>query len=88
MARDGFEAGTTFFMPRTTICRRYFLRQGTRLEYVLTVMLPTNGQAFDWDKAKPGYVWTIERKRTEMVESQLLLVQPLGGRTGEMLKSR
>ncbi len=51
-------------------------------------MLPTNGQAFDWDKAKPGYVWTIERKRTEMVESQLLLVQPLGGRTGEMLKSR
>jgi len=44
---------------------------GGRLEYVWTITLPTNGQAFDWDMAKPDHIWSIERKRTEIVESQL-----------------
>jgi hypothetical protein len=34
-----------------------------RLEYVRIIALRTNGQAFDWDMAKPRHIWTIERKR-------------------------
>jgi len=46
-------------------------KSGARLEYLRTIAMPTNGQAFDWDGAKPKHVWTIERKKTEMVESVL-----------------
>lgn len=44
---------------------------GGRLEYLRTIGMPTNGQAFDWDMAKPTHIWTIERKKAEMVESAL-----------------
>jgi hypothetical protein len=45
---------------------------GPRLEYVRTIGLPTNGQAFDWDYGHAGsLIWTIERKKTEGVESRL-----------------
>ena len=44
---------------------------GARLEYLRTIALPTNGQAFDWDMSKPNHIWTIERKKAEMVESVL-----------------
>ena len=46
-------------------------KSGARLEYVRMIALPTNGQAFDWDAAKAKHVWTIERKKAEMVESVL-----------------
>jgi hypothetical protein len=42
-----------------------------RLEHVRTIQIPTNGQAFDWDMKDLKSVWTIERKRAEMVESRL-----------------
>ncbi len=67
--KDGF-----LYVTGHDLAEMYVLKlppAGARLEYVRTIMLPTNGQAFDWDMAKPGHVWTIERKRTEMVESQL-----------------
>jgi len=39
------------------------------LDYVRTINLPTDGQAFDWDMSNPSHIWTIERKKAEMVES-------------------
>jgi len=44
---------------------------GARLDYVRTINLPTNGQAFDWDMSDPNNIWTIERKKTEIVESSI-----------------
>ncbi len=44
---------------------------GPRLEYVTTLGLPTDGQAFDWDFGHPGWMWSIERKKTELVQSRL-----------------
>ena len=45
---------------------------GQRLEYLRTITLTTNGQAFDWDYGHAGsVVWTIERKKAEAVESKL-----------------
>ncbi len=46
-------------------------KAGARLEYVKTIAIPTNGQAFDWDMTKPNHMWSIERRKTEVVESLL-----------------
>lgn len=46
-------------------------KAGARLEYLRSIAIPTDGQAFDWDMANPTHIWTIERKTSEMVESQL-----------------
>ncbi len=46
-------------------------KSGSRLEYLQTIGLPTGGQAFDWDYGHPDVVWSIERKKAEMVESKL-----------------
>jgi len=46
-------------------------KSGARLEYVRTIGLPTNGQAFDWDFGRPDRMWSIERKSDEVVESRL-----------------
>jgi hypothetical protein len=56
------------------LAEMYVLRlpsAGARLEYLRTIAMPTNGQAFDWDRGSVGKVWTIERKKAEMVESQM-----------------
>lgn len=44
---------------------------GARLNYVATIRLPTDGQAFDWDYGHPDLIWTIERKTSVLVESRL-----------------
>lgn len=52
----------------------YVLRlpgSGARLEHVATIKIPTNGQAFDWDFSHPDKMWSIERKGSTVVESQL-----------------
>ncbi|MDE1177929.1 MAG: hypothetical protein PW789_15220 [Edaphobacter sp.] len=67
--KDGFLYVTGHDLPEMYVLK--LPAAGARLEYVRTITIPTNGQAFDWDMAKPGHLWTIERKRTEMVESLL-----------------
>jgi hypothetical protein len=67
--KDGFLYVTGHDLPEMYVLK--LPKAGARLEYVRTIAMPTNGQAFDWDLTKAGHVWTIERKRTELVESQL-----------------
>lgn len=66
---DGFLYVTVHDSPEMYVLK--IPTAGARLEHVRTIDIPTNGQAFDWDMNHPKNVWTIERKRTEMVESQL-----------------
>lgn len=42
-----------------------------RLVHVGTYTLPTHGQAFDWDAISDNHLWTIDRKKTTLVESTL-----------------
>lgn len=44
---------------------------GARLEHVSTIKLPTGGQAFDWDFGYPDRMWSIDRKGSTVVESQM-----------------
>lgn len=67
--KDGFLYVTGHDLPEMYVLK--LPAAGARLEYVHTIALPTDGQAFDWDTAKPRHIWTIERKTTELVESQL-----------------
>jgi len=67
--KDGFLYVTGHDLPEMYVLK--LPKAGGRLEYVRTIALPTGGQAFDWDLAKAGHLWTIERKKAEMVESQL-----------------
>ncbi len=67
--KDGFLYVTGHDRPEMYVLK--LPAAGSRLEYVRAIAMPTNGQAFDWDPAQPGHVWTIERKQAEMVESQL-----------------
>ncbi|AFL90006.1 hypothetical protein Terro_3797 [Terriglobus roseus DSM 18391] len=57
---------------------------GARLEYVSTLSLPTGGQAFDWDRSKPGHLWTVERKESVLVESALPTGSPGSAVTGTL----
>ncbi len=66
---DGLLYVTGHDLPEMYVLR--LPEAGARLEYLRTIGLPTQGQAFDWDMAKPNHVWTIERKQSVMVESQL-----------------
>ena len=67
--KDGMLYVTGHDLPEMYVLK--LPKAGARLEYVRTIAIPTNGQAFDWDMAHPDHVWTIERKKTEMVESKL-----------------
>jgi hypothetical protein len=67
--RDGYLYVTGHDLPEMYVLK--LPAAGARLEYIRTIGLPTDGQAFDWDMSQPTHVWTIERKRTEMVESRL-----------------
>jgi hypothetical protein len=69
--------GNLLYVTGHDLPEMYVLRlpqAGPRLEYVRTIAIPTNGQAFDWDYGHPGSVlWSIERKQAEAVESRLPL---------------
>jgi hypothetical protein len=43
---------------------------GTALQHVATVSILTPGQAIDWDPRDPGLLWSIDRKRREIVASR------------------
>lgn len=45
-------------------------RSGTVLEHVATVPVITRGQAFDWDPRDPKLLWSIDRKRREVIASR------------------
>ena len=45
-------------------------RAGTVLEHVATVPVITRGQAFGWDPRDPKLLWSIDRKRREVVASR------------------
>lgn len=66
---DGLLYVTGHDLPEMYVLR--LPEAGARLEYLRTITLPTQGQAFDWDMAKPRHVWTIERKQRAIVESEL-----------------
>ena len=69
-APDGLLYATGHDLPEMYVLR--LPSGGQRLEYLRTIATPTNGQAFDWEFGKAGkVVWTIERKKTEAVESRL-----------------
>lgn len=46
-------------------------REGDLLEHVATIATPTGGQAIGWDKQDRRLLWSIERKRTELVASRV-----------------
>lgn len=46
-------------------------KTGGVLEHVATIAIPTGGQAIGWDPVRPRLLWTIERKTTELVASQV-----------------
>lgn len=43
---------------------------GTVLEHVATVSIASPGQAIDWDPRDPKLVWSIDRKRKQIVASR------------------
>ena len=43
---------------------------GTMLEHVATVPAATPGQAIDWDPRDPNLLWSIDRKRREIIASR------------------
>ncbi len=45
-------------------------RAGSVLDHVATVPVITRGQAFDWDPRDPKLLWSIDRKRKEIVASR------------------
>jgi hypothetical protein len=67
--KEGYLYATGHDQPEMYILK--LPKDGDRLEYVRTISTPTDGQAFDWDMAKPNHLWTIDRKKTEVVESQI-----------------
>ncbi|CAN5498737.1 hypothetical protein BH10ACI4_BH10ACI4_28980 [soil metagenome] len=66
---DGFLYITGHDLPELYVIR--LPKSGSRLEYVRTISIPTGGQAFDWDSTHTDRIWTIARKRAEMVESHM-----------------
>jgi hypothetical protein len=46
---------------------------GTELEHVATIAVATRGQAIDWDPSDTTLLWSIDRKRREIVASRPLL---------------
>jgi hypothetical protein len=44
---------------------------GTVLEHVATIPLPTGGQAFAWDRARPRILWSLDRQTRNVVESRI-----------------
>jgi hypothetical protein len=44
---------------------------GTVLEHVATIPLPTDGQAFSWDRSSPRQLWSLERKTRAVVVSRI-----------------
>jgi hypothetical protein len=66
---DGLLYVTGHDLPEMYVLR--LPKAGGRLEWVRTISIPTGGQAFDWDFGHTNRIWSIERKKTEMVESQL-----------------
>ncbi|HKY81103.1 MAG TPA: hypothetical protein VJM09_06490 [Sphingobium sp.] len=44
---------------------------GSQLELRRTIAIATPGQAIDWDPARPGRLWSIDRAKGEMVASEL-----------------
>ena len=44
--------------------------RGTVLTHVTTIPLATRGQAIDWDPRDPKLLWSIDRKRREIVASR------------------
>ena len=51
--------------------------RGDILEHVATIAIPTGGQAIGWDRDRRRILWSIERKRSEVVASH---VPPAGRR--------
>lgn len=49
---------------------------GTTLQLRAILPVATNGQAIDWDPARPGWLWSISRANRELVTSDLSA--PLG----------
>lgn len=48
---------------------------GGVLEHVTTIALPTDGQAIGWEQGQVRVLWSIERKRAEMVASRVPAVR-------------
>ena len=45
-------------------------RAGTVLKHVATVPFATSGQAIDWDPRDPKLLWSVDRKRKQIVSSR------------------
>ena len=43
---------------------------GTELKHVATLSIPTPGQAIDWDPRDPKLLWSVDRKRRQIVASR------------------
>ena len=48
-------------------------KAGSRLEHVGTIAIPTNGQAIQWDAKDRKLLWSLDRKRAELVSSYVTL---------------
>jgi hypothetical protein len=48
--------------------------RGTMLEHVATIATPTGGQAINWDPRQARILWSIERKSSELVASNVPVV--------------
>lgn len=44
---------------------------GATLDHVATVPMEAEGQAIDWDEARPGVLWGISRKSRAMIEMRV-----------------
>jgi len=53
---------------------------GPWLEWVGTIAIPTEGQAFGWDPADPSLVYLIGRKGREVIVGRVTLDPPAGGK--------
>lgn len=69
-----FGADGLLYVQGHDLPEMYVLRvpaKGDRLEHLSTFGMPTNGQAFDWDRSNPQRLWSIARKGSVVVESEL-----------------
>ncbi len=48
-----------------------FPKTGWPLQYIRTIPMAKNGQAFDWDYQQRRVIWSIQRKTRDVVESRL-----------------
>lgn len=68
--RDGLLYVTGHDLPELYVLRV----AGDRLVHIATIATPTGGQAIGWDPAATRTLWSIERKRAELVASKVPVV--------------